>query len=137
MYLISFIIIIYLFLREIGECFNELSEKAECRVVILSGAGKLFCAGKIIIFFSTNLHDNIAFNMSTSFVMFGILGIDFIDATNLFQKFDESMDVARKAKILEKAIKQYQNSLTAIDKVHTVSYNIHKFYQNNTKIIST
>ncbi|XP_031787634.2 delta(3,5)-Delta(2,4)-dienoyl-CoA isomerase, mitochondrial isoform X1 [Nasonia vitripennis] len=72
---------------EIKECFDELSEKAECRVVILSAAGKIFSAG-----------------------------IDYVDAMKLFQEFDESMDVARKAKILAKTIKQYQDSLTAIDK---------------------
>ena len=30
---------------EIGQCFNELSNTPSCRVVVLSGAGKMFCAG--------------------------------------------------------------------------------------------
>lgn len=34
------------FLREIGQCFNQLGEDANCRSIVLSGAGKLFSAGK-------------------------------------------------------------------------------------------
>ncbi|XP_014236389.1 delta(3,5)-Delta(2,4)-dienoyl-CoA isomerase, mitochondrial [Trichogramma pretiosum] len=71
---------------EIGECFNELSNNPDCRVVVLSGAGKIFCAG-----------------------------IDLMDAMGLFQKLADVEDVARKCKILEKTIKQYQDSFTAID----------------------
>lgn len=32
--------------REIGTCFNELNEDENCRVIVLSGAGRLFTAGK-------------------------------------------------------------------------------------------
>lgn len=38
------------FFREIGECFKHLGEDADCRVVVLSGAGKLFAAGEYIEF---------------------------------------------------------------------------------------
>ncbi|XP_011497597.1 PREDICTED: delta(3,5)-Delta(2,4)-dienoyl-CoA isomerase, mitochondrial isoform X2 [Ceratosolen solmsi marchali] len=71
---------------EIGECFNELSNKSDCRVIILSGSGKAFCAG-----------------------------IDLMDAMKLFQELVELPDVARKCKVLEKKIKQYQDSFTAIE----------------------
>lgn len=30
---------------EIGNCFNDLNKNSECRVIILSGAGRLFSAG--------------------------------------------------------------------------------------------
>ncbi|XP_052273203.1 delta(3,5)-Delta(2,4)-dienoyl-CoA isomerase, mitochondrial-like isoform X2 [Dreissena polymorpha] len=33
------------FFKEIGECFQKLADDAECRVVVLSGAGKIFTAG--------------------------------------------------------------------------------------------
>lgn len=33
------------FFSEIGDCFEKLSEDSDCRVVVLSGAGKLFTAG--------------------------------------------------------------------------------------------
>ena len=34
-----------LFFREIGEAFNLLGKDPDCRVIILSGNGKAFCAG--------------------------------------------------------------------------------------------
>jgi len=44
------IIIVGMFLdfREIGECFQELNEDSKCRAVVLSGAGKIFTAGKLL-----------------------------------------------------------------------------------------
>lgn len=30
------------------DCFNQISEDAECRAVVFSGAGKLFTSGKAI-----------------------------------------------------------------------------------------
>ena len=33
------------FFREIGEAFNLLGKDPDCRVIILSGNGKAFCAG--------------------------------------------------------------------------------------------
>ena len=31
--------------EEIGQCFNELSDDSDCRAIIISGNGKIFCAG--------------------------------------------------------------------------------------------
>jgi len=73
--------------KEIGQCFSELSDNSDCRVIVLSGAGKIFCAG-----------------------------IDLMDAMKLFQNFAELPDVARKCKALEKKIQEYQDSFTSIEK---------------------
>lgn len=32
--------------REIGKCFTELGDDPDCRVIVLSGAGKIFSAGE-------------------------------------------------------------------------------------------
>ncbi|KAJ8681516.1 hypothetical protein QAD02_017308 [Eretmocerus hayati] len=71
---------------DVGECFQELSNNSDCRVVVLSGAGKMFTAG-----------------------------IDLMDAMGLFQELADLPDVARKCKILDMKIKQYQDSFTAIE----------------------
>ncbi|XP_054285117.1 delta(3,5)-Delta(2,4)-dienoyl-CoA isomerase, mitochondrial isoform X1 [Macrosteles quadrilineatus] len=74
---------------EIGECFTQLGAAADCRAVVLSGAGKLFCSG-----------------------------LDFQDMMTLGSKLSEEEDVARRCKILSATIKAYQNSLTALEKCH-------------------
>ncbi|XP_076677013.1 delta(3,5)-Delta(2,4)-dienoyl-CoA isomerase, mitochondrial isoform X1 [Andrena cerasifolii] len=73
--------------KEFENCFNELAVEPDCRVIILSGAGKAFCAG-----------------------------IDVQDIMKLAQQLAESEDVARRCKILHLMIKDYQNSFTAIEK---------------------
>ena len=40
-----------------------------------------------------------------------------MDAMKLFQDFSDMPDVARKCKALEKKIKQYQDSFTAVEQV--------------------
>lgn len=40
-------------LREIGKCFTELADDSDCRVIILSGAGKMFSAGELVTFVVT------------------------------------------------------------------------------------
>lgn len=35
----------WVFFREMVECFNEISEDKDCRVVVVSGAGKIFTSG--------------------------------------------------------------------------------------------
>uniref|UniRef100_A0A1B6E6M7 Delta(3,5)-Delta(2,4)-dienoyl-CoA isomerase, mitochondrial n=1 Tax=Clastoptera arizonana TaxID=38151 RepID=A0A1B6E6M7_9HEMI len=72
---------------EIGQCFNHLSGNADCRVIILSGSGKIFTAG-----------------------------IDFKDMASVGAKLAEHEDVARRCKILTNTIKSYQDSLTALEK---------------------
>ncbi|XP_043466089.1 delta(3,5)-Delta(2,4)-dienoyl-CoA isomerase, mitochondrial isoform X2 [Leptopilina heterotoma] len=72
---------------EITECFNQLAEDANCRVIILSGAGKSFCAG-----------------------------LDFKDAMSFGQALAEHEDIARKCKVMKKKIKTYQDTCTSIEK---------------------
>jgi hypothetical protein len=36
--------------REIGKCFTELADDSDCRVIVLSGAGKMFGAGELVTF---------------------------------------------------------------------------------------
>lgn len=80
--------------------------------MVLSGSGKIFCAGK-------NLVENFQnFNIIPN-NFFIPIGLDLQDAAQLFQDFADKSDVAQKCKILEKVIQQYQNSFTAIEKVDT------------------
>ncbi|XP_046825768.1 delta(3,5)-Delta(2,4)-dienoyl-CoA isomerase, mitochondrial isoform X1 [Vespa crabro] len=73
--------------EEIKQCFDDLSIDPECRVIILSAIGKMFCVG-------LDLQDNI----------------------NIYQKLSEHEDVARKCKFLEFTIKKYQDSISSIEK---------------------
>lgn len=50
------------FFSEITECFNQLAEDANCRVIILSGAGKSFCAG-IFYVYETNCFLKVIFSI--------------------------------------------------------------------------
>ncbi|RZC42031.1 delta(3,5)-Delta(2,4)-dienoyl-CoA isomerase, mitochondrial [Asbolus verrucosus] len=71
---------------EIGKCFEELDADENCRVVVLSGAGKVFTAG-----------------------------LDFQDMLKLAPELAEKEDVARKAKILLNFITTYQKSITSLE----------------------
>lgn len=73
--------------KEFKECFDALSTNPDCRVIILSGAGKAFCAG-----------------------------IDLKGMMELGQSLIEHEDIARKCKVMEHKIKDYQESFTAIEK---------------------
>lgn len=73
------------FWREITECFNKLADDEDCRVVILSGAGKVFTSG-------LDLSDN-----------------------GLFEIMMSDTDVSRKAFKMSKIIPMFQNSFTAIE----------------------
>ncbi|KAI4493084.1 hypothetical protein M0802_009634 [Mischocyttarus mexicanus] len=73
--------------EEIRECFDDLSMEPECRVIILSAIGKMFCAG-------LDLQGNLEF----------------------YQKIAEQEDVARKCKLLESMIRKYQGTITSIEK---------------------
>ncbi|KAK9885909.1 hypothetical protein WA026_013783 [Henosepilachna vigintioctopunctata] len=71
---------------EIGKCFNTLDWDENCRVIVLSGAGKIFTAG-----------------------------IDLIDAAEMGAKLGDLNDIARRAKLLRQFITQYQNSITSLE----------------------
>ncbi|KAF2882588.1 hypothetical protein ILUMI_23605 [Ignelater luminosus] len=75
--------------HEIGQCFKELHTDPDCRVVILSGSGKLFTAG-----------------------------LDFKAAIENSQEWGDVEDVGRKAKILYKHITAYQNSMSSLELCH-------------------
>lgn len=72
---------------EITDCFNELAENGDCRVIVFSGVGKNFCAG-----------------------------LDLKDAMSFGQGLAEHEDIARKCKFMNKKIKTYQDTCTSIEK---------------------
>lgn len=76
---------------EIIQCFEQLGEDSDCRVVLLTGAGKNFTAGLDIVDFAQ----------------------DFFSQTSS----DDGRDVARKAMDFRKTVKSMQYSFTAIEKV--------------------
>lgn len=61
------------------QCFDALNENPECRVVVLTGAGKLFTAG-----------------------------LDLKRAMAMGQQLGEIEEAARKGHFVEKRIKEYQ-----------------------------
>lgn len=65
--------------REIKECFDKLSENPDCRVIVVSGAGKLFTAG-----------------------------LDLKEAMTWGQKVAEIDDPARKGQFFERTLIRYQ-----------------------------
>lgn len=72
---------------EIGQCFHQLGEDENCRSIVLSGSGKLFCAG-----------------------------IEIQDLASWLPKLEEIEDIARKCKFLRQKIKQYQNCLSSLER---------------------
>lgn len=73
------------FWREIAECFDKIDSDDDCRVVLLTGAGKNFTAG-----------------------------LDLADHMDVFTPSEDD-DTARVAHRLRKFIKAYQRSFTAIE----------------------
>jgi len=87
------------FWREMRECFYQIAEDSDCRVVMLSGAGKGFSSG-----------------------------LDFQELGGLSGMMDDSIDVARKAYMIKKIITEYQESFTAIEKCPKVVFAaVHNF----------
>ncbi|XP_076623614.1 delta(3,5)-Delta(2,4)-dienoyl-CoA isomerase, mitochondrial isoform X2 [Colletes latitarsis] len=72
--------------KEFKNCFDELATNPECRVIILAGAGKAFCAG-----------------------------IDISNLMQLGTEIAKHEDIARRYKVLQLYIKGYQNSFNAIE----------------------
>lgn len=77
--ILLFIIFILIGYSEMKQCFEELSENSECRVILLTGAGKHFTAG-----------------------------LDLKEAMVWGQELAAIEDSARKGHYLEKKIKLYQ-----------------------------
>ncbi|KAK9511010.1 hypothetical protein O3M35_005665 [Rhynocoris fuscipes] len=73
--------------QEIGECFTTLGNDEECRVVLLSGSGKVFSGG-----------------------------IDFNTMLSLSQKLVDHDDVARRCKILHALVHKFQDSISSLEK---------------------
>lgn len=71
---------------EIKQCFESLSENEDCRVVVLSAAGRLFTAG-----------------------------LDLSGTAQKFPEIAEAGDLARKAKLFHKVITAYQESLSSLE----------------------
>ncbi|KAH8304678.1 hypothetical protein KR018_003052, partial [Drosophila ironensis] len=71
---------------EIKECIEGLGSDPECRVIVLSAAGKHFTAG-----------------------------IDLQDMMNMGQSLGETDDVARRGVIMERVIRVYQDSITSLE----------------------
>ncbi|XP_070826246.1 delta(3,5)-Delta(2,4)-dienoyl-CoA isomerase, mitochondrial-like [Chaetodon trifascialis] len=74
------------FWREMVDCFNEISENPDCRVVVVSGAGKIFTAG-------IDLHDL---------------------ASSVLQP--EGDDTARLSWNMRKTIMKYQDTFSVIER---------------------
>lgn len=74
------------FWHEILDCFRKIKDDKDCRVAIISGAGKMFSSG-----------------------------LDFTDMLDLTSKIISKEDIARKAKYLQSIVEQYQMSFTAIE----------------------
>lgn len=72
---------------EIKDCFETLAINPDCRTIVLSAAGKHFCAG-----------------------------IDLTSMMNMGQQLADCEDVARKGVVLERTIKLYQDSISAVER---------------------
>lgn len=74
------------FWAEMVECFNKLALDQDCRVVILSGAGKMFTAGLDLM------------------------------GNEMFQKVQEIEDIGRRAFFTRRVVSLYQESFNVIEK---------------------
>ncbi|EDW66038.1 uncharacterized protein [Drosophila virilis] len=72
---------------EIKDCFETLAINPDCRTIVLSAAGKHFCAG-----------------------------IDLSSMMSMGQQLADCEDVARKGVVLERTIKLYQDSISAVER---------------------
>ncbi|XP_065213893.1 delta(3,5)-Delta(2,4)-dienoyl-CoA isomerase, mitochondrial [Planococcus citri] len=73
--------------NEMQQCFEGLNNNADCRVILLSGSGKIFCSG-----------------------------IDLQSFMELGQKFNPADDIARKSKIVYNYIRSFQDSISSLEK---------------------
>ena len=79
----------FYFFSEIGQAFNLLGKDPDCRVIILSGNGKAFCAG---------------------------IDLNFLMQSG-FANADEDLDTARKSFRILPMIKDFQSYHMALEKV--------------------
>lgn len=98
------------------ELFNKLAGNPDCRVVVFSGAGKMFTAGKSLIIcdYHTRCRNSIL-----SSVLCPCPGIDLMDmASDILQPVGE--DTARISWNLRKKIAEYQETFSVIERVRPV-----------------
>ncbi|XP_045115022.1 delta(3,5)-Delta(2,4)-dienoyl-CoA isomerase, mitochondrial-like [Portunus trituberculatus] len=77
------------FWREIGACFDQLSEDTSCRAVVLGAEGRVFTAG-----------------------------IDLMDLASIGAAAEggDGADVARRGRVIHKAIREFQTSFSALER---------------------
>lgn len=85
-------------------CFEALSEDEDCRSIVLSGLGPLFCAG--IYFMCNYIFDTL--------LLLIFSGIDISDLTGILSDFPTD-DVARRAKVWHKLIIRLQSCITSLE----------------------
>ncbi|XP_072286926.1 delta(3,5)-Delta(2,4)-dienoyl-CoA isomerase, mitochondrial [Pyxicephalus adspersus] len=129
------------FWREMVLCFRALSDDCNCRVVVVSGAGKMFTSGIDLMDLAGDFlqHEEddaarIAWNVrkkikdyqesfsviekvgvNGALFLYGIHSIDLMDLAGEFLQHEED-DVARIAWNVRKKIKDYQESFSVIEK---------------------
>jgi delta(3,5)-delta(2,4)-dienoyl-CoA isomerase len=86
---------LFLFFREIRDCFEQLNDDAKCRAIVLSGSGRMFTSG-----------------------------LDFADMNQIMGVYQSEEDVARKFKKMLDFVKPYQAAFTSLEKVYHLSRGI-------------
>ncbi|KAK0161929.1 hypothetical protein PV327_008326 [Microctonus hyperodae] len=72
--------------KDVGKCFEKLGDSPDCRVILLTGAGKCFSAG-----------------------------LDLHDAMNISKELADHQDIARRCQVLDKKIKSYQDAFLRVE----------------------
>uniref|UniRef100_A0A1B0CAC8 Delta(3,5)-Delta(2,4)-dienoyl-CoA isomerase, mitochondrial n=1 Tax=Lutzomyia longipalpis TaxID=7200 RepID=A0A1B0CAC8_LUTLO len=73
--------------KSLGECFASLHTNPDCRVIVLSGGGKNFCAG-----------------------------IDLMSLMGLGKELSEHEDVARRGRLLDNKVRIFQDSISSLER---------------------
>jgi delta(3,5)-delta(2,4)-dienoyl-CoA isomerase len=100
--------LVSVYFRDFGDAFSDISKDSNCRVVVLSGAGKNFCGGECC----PPLGDCTAVRLLVCVLT--PLGLDLAEAGEIFMSVEGS-DAARKAKALLEFVKYFQDSLSSVE----------------------